>query len=402
MVCGFGTGKTWGGCAALNKHVWEWPKVNSGYFAPTYPHIRDIFYPTIEEVAFDWGLRVEIRTGDKEVHFYSGRQYRSTTICRSMDNPATIVGFKIGHALIDEFDLLAMQKALLAWRKIIARMRYNVPGLRNGIDVATTPEGFRATYELFVKNPRNKPALKSSYGIVHGSTYENEKNLPDDYIQSLVDAYPPQLIQAYLNGQFVNLNSGAVYPDFSRTLNHTNEVIKEGEQLHVGMDFNVNRMAAAVSVIRDGLPLTLAEIVKVRDTPAMIIALKEKYGKHQITVYPDASGQARKTVNSTASDHTLLRDAGFTVLVNPSNPLIRDRVMAVNGMILNAAGERRWKINTDNCPHITDLIERQAYDINGDPEKDGTEDPIDATGYFLAHRYPVMRNTANRIQTLGR
>jgi hypothetical protein len=31
------------------------PKINQGYFAPTYPQIRDIFYPTIEEVAFDWG-----------------------------------------------------------------------------------------------------------------------------------------------------------------------------------------------------------------------------------------------------------------------------------------------------------------------------------------------------------
>jgi hypothetical protein len=30
--------------------MWEHPKINQGYFAPTYPQIRDI-YPTIEEVA---------------------------------------------------------------------------------------------------------------------------------------------------------------------------------------------------------------------------------------------------------------------------------------------------------------------------------------------------------------
>jgi len=401
MVCGFGTGKTWGGSSALCKHVWEWPRINSGYFAPTYSHIRDIFYPTIEEVAFDWGLRVDIKTSDKEVHFYSGSKYRSTTICRTLDNPSNIVGFKIGHGLIDEFDLLPTPKAMLAWRKILARMRYNVDGLKNGIDIATTPEGFRATYDLFVKAIRDKPSLASSYGIVHGSTYDNEKNLPDDYIQSLVDSYPPQLIQAYLKGQFVNLNSGSVYPNFDRLLNHTNETIKPHEQLHVGMDFNVNRMAAIIHVIRDGLPLALAEITKVADTPAMIKLLTERYENHKITVYPDASGQSRKTVNSTETDHTLIRSAGFTLLVNPANPAIRDRVMSMNAMFCNGSGERRYKVNTDNCPNYTELLEKQAYDVNGQPEKDNTEDPIDAGGYFIAHRYAIAKRIAKAVKLSG-
>ncbi len=401
MVCGFGTGKTWGGSAAIAKHVWEWPRINSGYFAPTFPHIRDIFYPTIEEVAFDWGLRVEIREGNKEVHYYSGKRYRSTTICRSMDNPGNIVGFKIGHALLDEFDLLALQKALLAWRKVQARMRYNVSGLRNGIDIATTPEGFKATYQLFVKAVRDNPKLASSYGLVHGSTYQNEKNLPDDYIQSLLDSYPPQLISAYLRGQFVNLNSGSVYPNFDRKLNHTSEQIKEHEPLHVGMDFNVNRMAAVIHVVRDGKPLALGELTKLPDTPAMINALQERYKGHHITVYPDASGNSRKTVNSTETDHTLLRAAKFTLLTNPANPAIRDRVMSMNAMFCNAAGDRRYKVNTDLCPVYTELLERQAYDTNGMPEKDGTEDPVDAGGYFIAHRYAIAQRIATAMKLSG-
>lgn len=81
-----------------------------GYFAPTYPQIRDIFYPTVEEVAHDWGLNVKINEGNKEVHFYAGRQYRGTTICRSMEKPQTIVGFKIGNALIDELDVMPAKR----------------------------------------------------------------------------------------------------------------------------------------------------------------------------------------------------------------------------------------------------------------------------------------------------
>ena len=74
--------------------------------------------------AADWGLNVKINEGNKEVHFYYGRQYRGTTICRSMEKPQTIVGFKIGNALVDELDILPKEKARTAWRKIIARMRY--------------------------------------------------------------------------------------------------------------------------------------------------------------------------------------------------------------------------------------------------------------------------------------
>ncbi|HBO2681771.1 TPA: terminase family protein, partial [Pseudomonas aeruginosa] len=231
FVAGFGSGKTWVGSAGICKHVWEWPGINSGYFAPTYAQIKDIFFPTIEEVAADWGLRVRLKESDKEVDFYAGRQYRSTTICRSMEKPQTIVGFKIGHALVDELDVLAKVKAQHAWRKIIARMRYKVDGLRNGVDVATTPEGFKFVHQQFVKQLREKPELRDRYGMIQASTYDNEANLPDDYIDSLLGDYPEQLIAAYLRGQFVNLTSGTIYTAYDRTLNASQETVQPGETL---------------------------------------------------------------------------------------------------------------------------------------------------------------------------
>lgn len=220
-------------------------------------------------MAYEWGLRVEIRQADKEVHFYSGRQYRGTTICRSMEKPASIVGFKIARALVDEIDTLPATKAEQSWRKIIARLRQKFDGL-NGADIATTPEGFGFTYQTFVKALRDKPELADMYGLVQASTYDNAANLPDDYIASLLASYPPQLIQAYLQGKFVNLTSGTVYHAYSRTLNGTHERINDGEPLHIGMDFNVGKMAAVVHVARDGQPLALEEIVDGYDTPDMI------------------------------------------------------------------------------------------------------------------------------------
>lgn len=404
FVAGFGSGKTWVGGSALCQHAWEWPKVNSGYFAPTYAQIRDIFYPTIEEVAYDWGLTTDIHESNKEVHLYSGSRYRSTILCRSMEKPGDIVGFKIGKALIDELDVMKAHKAAIAWRKIIARMRYNADGLRNGIDVTTTPEGFKFVYQQFVKALRDKPELNELYGLVQASTYDNAKNLPDDYIPSLRASYPPQLIEAYIRGQFTNLASGSVYPNFDRVKNHTPEQIKPGEALHIGMDFNVLNMTAEVSVIRDGLPLTLAELTKVRDTPAMAQLLKERYldQKHPVTVYPDASGHNTSSKNASESDLSILRQAGFTVTVNTTNPAVRDRVNAVNAITLNDKGERRWKINTDNCPVLAEAQEQQAYDINGEPDKStGHDHPNDAVGYFLVKRYPITKQSVQKVQILG-
>jgi len=392
FVAGFGSGKTWVGCSSLCDKSWEFPKVPLGYFAPTYPQIRDIFFPTIDEVAFDWGLKTKIYESNKEVDIYYGRQYRSTIICRSMEKPQTIVGFKIGHALIDELDVMPTIKAQQAWRKIIARMRVKHPGLINGIDVATTPEGFKFTHQQFVKEANLTPTKRALYGMIQASTYDNEANLPDDYISSLFESYPPQLISAYLKGQFVNLTSGAVYPDFDRKLNHTDAEIQPNEPLIIGMDFNVLKMAAVVYVIRDGRPMALDELVGGRDTPTMATLLNERFPFHDMTVIPDASGQATSSKGASESDHAILRKAGFRVEADGVNPAIKDRINAVNALILNADGERTLLVNTNKCPRFTETLEQQVYDDFGLPDKKSGLDHVgDAGGYPLAKRFPIVK-----------
>lgn len=396
FVGGFGSGKTWVGGAAQCEHFWEHPRANLGYFAPTYAQIRDIYYPTFEEVAAQYGFRVKINQGNHEIHVHRGRWYHGTIICRSLEKPETIIGFKIARGLVDELDVMKPDKARLAWRKAIARLRLRFDGL-NGLDVTTTPEGFRFVYHQWVKEVREKPELAALYGMVQASTYDNEMNLPEDYIPSLRASYPPQLIEAYIKGQFTNLASGNVYPNFDRRLNHTSAAIAEKESLHVGMDFNVLNMHAEVSVIRDGRPMTLAELTGVRDTPTMARMLKERYVDkgHAVAVYPDASGQNTSTKNASESDLSILKQTGLTIRVNSTNPAVRDRVNAVNAMVLNDQGERRWLINTDACPVLTEALEQQAWDTSGEPDKTtGHDHPNDAAGYFLVHRWPIVKRIA--------
>jgi hypothetical protein len=157
--------------------------------------------------------------------------------------------------------------------------------------------------------------------------------------------------------------AGSVYPEFDRHLNATSETIKNGEGLHIGLDFNVTKMAAVVHVLRNDEPHAVDELTGVFDTPAMIQLLKSRYTGQKIFIYPDASGNNRKSQNASESDIVLLKQAGFMIMVNPLNSAVKDRVLAMNKLI----GERKYRVNPDTCPELVESLERQAYDKNGEP-----------------------------------
>jgi len=400
FVGGYGSSKTYTGCMAICTHFWEWPGINQGYFAPTYSHIRDIFYPTIEEVSESMGLSVDVKEGNKEVHFYSGGVLRGTIICRSLDRPESIIGFKIGHAMIDELDVLPIHKARTAWRKVIARMRFKIDGLKNGIDVTTTPEGFKYVYQIFYKNPQENHLLKKNYGLVQASTYDNEKNLPEDYIPSLIEAYPSELIDAYINGQFTNLTSGTVYRNYGRVSHNSKETIQPREPLYIGMDFNVQHMAATVYVKRGEIWHIVAELKDVFDTPDIIKIIQSKWqsNNHPITIYPDASGNSRKSVNANESDIALLRQARFQVKNYLSNPTVKNRVLAAN----KAFEDKKVLVNFAECPTVASCLEQQCYDKNGEPDKvSGFDHQNDATTYPIAFEMPIKTRKATAFNPMG-
>jgi len=386
FVGGFGSSKTFSGCLDLLIFAGKNPKTRQGYFAPTYSDIKDIFFPTIEEAAQMMGFTVDIKVGNKEVHLYRGRLYYGTIICRSMDNPASIVGFKIARALVDEIDILPKDKANTAWNKIVARLRLKLDGIENGISVTTTPEGFKFVYSKFAEDPT------ASYSMVQASTYENEEYLPDDYIETLIETYPSELINAYIMGEFVNLTAGTVYNAYNRVTHRSSETIQEKEPLRIGMDFNVTNMSAVVYVLRGKVWHAVDELKGIYDTPAMITTIKERYPDHNIRVYPDASGGSRKTVDASTSDISLLEQAGFTVYANKSNPLVKDRVLSTN----KAFSSGLLLINDTMCSEYSRCMEQLAYDKNGAPDKSSNIDHLpDAGTYPIAYELPIIRPVAN-------
>lgn len=402
FLAGYGSGKSLTMAVNIINDL-SYPGANIGAYAPTYDLLGLIMIPYVEEFLTINEIPYKLNKVKKIINV----EGHGDIIFRSMDNPSTIVGYQVFRSHIDELDILDTNKAKIAWEKIIARNRqkvyvrddygYRIPigkmngkvvfeTFMNGVSAYTTPEGFKFCYEKWEKNP------EESYAIIRASTYSNAHNLPDDYIDTLLKNYPAELVEAYINGEFVNLTGGHCYPSFDREENHSNETIKPGDVLYVGMDFNVLKGSSIIHVLRDGIPHAVDEIHNAFDTDEQIAYLKENYSDHIIKVYPDASSKNRTASNTTETDLDKLYAAGFDVMEIHVNPPIKERVFSLSAMIKNGKGERRYFVNTSMCPEYTQCLEQQIWGDNGLPDKKaGLDHKPDAAGYYIHYEFPIVQ-----------
>ena len=379
FVGGFGSGKTE---ALINRCLLkkiQYPKLNVAFYEPTYDLIRMIAWPRFEEKLNELGCSYVLVKNPTNVITIEGY---GQIIFRSMDSPQRIVGYQVADSFVDELDTMKRDDAAYAWRQIVARCRQvKTDSEVNTTAVATTPEGFRFVYEQWEQRKRE------GYELYRAPTRSNPY-LPADYIDGLKATYPEHLLEAYLEGQFVNLTSGTVYGSFVRATHHSDDVVTGKESLHIGLDFNVGNMSAVVHVLRDNCPIAVDELTGGLDTPEMITTLQARFVGHQIYIYPDASGAGRRSNNAQESDIYLLKKAGFKVIAPKKNPPVRDRVNAMN----SAFSSKGYKVNTLTCPSLTRCYEQQAYDKNGDPDKSqGLDHLPDAAGYFISQQFPLIK-----------
>jgi len=70
------------------------------------------------------------------------------------------------------------------------------------------------------------------------------------------------------------------------------------------------------------------------------------------------------------------------------NPAVKDRILAAN----RAFEQGLIKINARGCPEFVRCLEQQAYDRNGEPDKQSGHDHLnDAGTYVIAYEMPVRK-----------
>ena len=389
LVCGFGAGKTY---ALVSKAI-ILASMNIGcisaIFEPTSPMVRDILIRTLNELLEQWQVPFTFRASPLPEYQLQFKEGIHTILLRTILTYQRLRGQNLSAVGFDEADTVNKRDAEQAMNMALARLR---SGNVQQFYATTTPEGHSWAFDTFEKN------AKEDTRLIRAKTSDNPF-LPEGFIDSLLENYPPQLIQAYLNGNFCNLTSGQVYSRFSREKHLINELPfpLENEVLKIGIDFNVMNCNAVVAVTTGGKLIVVDEIVRQQDTDALAREIKRRYGNNKIFVYPDASGAARSTINASKTDIAILEGYGFTNMALRSNPPIKDRVQTLQAVLENSKGHIRMSIYS-KATRLIECLELQSYDEKtGDPDKQNGYDHLnDALGYLCYREFNMIYSRAGQ------
>ena len=389
LSAGYGAGKTRSLCAkAVQLAV-----MNAGFtgavMEPTGSLIRDIWQADFEQFLENYEIPYSYRASPLPEYILHLPMGDTKILCRSFENWSRIIGLNLAFVLADEIDTVSPTVCDREFPKILGRLR---SGNVRQFGAASTPEGFRWMWNTFGSDSAQS---REDRKLIRMRTRDNPY-LPDDFIERMQANYDPSLLQAYLEGSFVNLNTGQVYDRFDRKKHVSTIVLDTSDEiLRVGIDFNIGNMSAVLGV-RIGTKLVIIdEIHKCHDTDALAQEILRRYPQRTICVYPDSSGGNRST-NATLTDINILTNYGFKNMSPRSNPPVRDRISSVQALLENGKGEVRLQISP-HCKRLIECLELQSYTEKGDPDKDSGYDHInDALGYLVWREFNPLHMRAGR------
>ena len=387
LITGYGGGKSYSLC----QKALDLAHRNAGYkgllLEPNAPLLYDILVPEWERTLEEYGVPYDLKKSPNynyTLHFPEGD---TLVMLRSFENWERLIGVNAAFIGVDEVDTVKQDIAERAVQKLQGRLR---AGNVRQMFFTTTPEGFKWAYDFFVTGAH--PTKR----MIQASTEDNIF-LPQDFIDSLYEMYPANLIRAYLHGEFVNLTGNVVYEYFD----HDRHVIEPSEieydhsdEILVGMDFNVGGCVAVAAIEdSDTGELYVIDTLIEHDTFRMGQKLLMEYGSYaDIIIHPDASGGNMST-NSSKTDLDILNDEfGFMINAPKKNPYIADRVLSTNNMFRK---NKLFIVQNEANKFLIDALEMQVYDEKGKPEKSdkhpSRDDANDSLGYLVSRRYPVRK-----------
>ena len=388
MLGGVGRGKTTAFCVFALNQCAKNPGKTILLAEPTYPMIRDVLQPTFESVLRQAGFDYEYTATATKYRVYWKNGW-CDVIMRSAENYMRWAGLNLAAGGIDEADQLRDDRA---WKMLLSRLRDGNTLTAFG---SGTPEGFKFVYKYWGDNPRE------GYKLIRGKTTDNVM-LPEEFIKSLKDNYDENLLRAYLNGEFVNLQQGQTFYQFNRSENVKANTYNPALPIRIAIDFNVIPCAASLLHYTDNVSPKVqvfdevelhhgggAEII----TERMVQEIKGRYPNNQYIAYPDPAGGARHT-SALYTDHDILRQGGFEVRVKPQAPRVTDSVNAVN-----KAFEKNIIIDPRCKGLITDL--EMTANKTGTREIDKSNKDrthfSDGFRYFVDFEMPIIKPTFGSI-----
>ncbi len=308
----------------------------------------------------------------------------SRILFRSLEDFERLRGTNLAWFGIDELTYTSEE----VWLRLESRLRD--PKASNLCGFAVwTPKGFDWVYKRFIRN------RVEGYEVVLAKAYENRyvlDKIPDFY-ERLKSSYDQRFFDQEVLGEYLNINSGAVYSAFDRERNVRAVAVDTTRPLFWTLDFNVDPMCSLIAQRKGEEIQVLDEIVLSRaSTRDACEEFKRRFPNHQagVCVYGDATGSRLQTAGT--NDYRIVREylaeSGYeraTFRVPASNPFVRERIQLMNSKLLSANGDSLLFISP-RCKELIADMEEVTYKADSmviDKDRDSKRTHLsDALGYL--------------------
>lgn len=316
----------------------------------------------------------------------------------ALEEPSAIYGYSVFGAWCDELDELPTDIAMEAVKSVNDRVRQQIEGMRSPfICFATTSQGLKGLYQTVMHFKKSG----IGYTLIRARTKDNIY-LPEDYVKNLYSIYNEKEVACLLEGQFVSIDSGLVFPDYHPDVNKLDvdlyDYVRDNSlPVYIGQDFNGFGNNAVAFAIISGAIVAIKdyEFPDIRRAPEVF---RYDFPTSEILWIPDM----------TYKEHFVefkkeLRVFNIKIAYRSCNPLVGDRNFACNKLFV----AQRLFI----CPMCkgmeNTLMTWQKDPKTGQPSKGGKGAPDhkgDCMGYVVHYLLswkrelkPLYRVTLERL-----
>lgn len=281
-------------------------------------------------------------------------------------------------SFVDELDELDTQTAMAVVKSINDRTRQQIEGMRSCFIMFTTSsQGLKGTYQTVMHF--NKSNI--GYVLIRARTKDNIY-LPPDYIKNMYSIYNEKERDCLLEGKFVSIDSGLIFPDYDPKNNKLDldlyDFVRNNPEytIYIGQDFNGFGNNAVAFTVLEGSIIAIKdyEFPDIRRAPEVF---RYDFPENRIVWVPDMT--YKEHFSEFKKELKIFK---IDLALRSCNPLVGDRNFACNKLFV----AQRLFI----CPMCkgmeTTLLTWQKDPRTGQPSKGGKGAPDhkgDCLGYVV-------------------
>lgn len=347
------------------------------YCAPTYGMARNIIFEPLKQKLTDLRWVKKINETRMEIQLVNG----SLIMLRGAENYDSLRGTGVDFLVMDEMADIKPE----AWTEVL-RPTLSAQKPPGSAMFVSSPKGMNHFKDLYDLGKTQKEWDSFQFTTLDGG------NVPPEEVEAAKRDLSEKVFRQEYLATFETY-SGLIYYNFD--LEHSVKEWKPEElkQVFLFCDFNVNPIVGAVAIRTEtGIHIIDEIVIYGSNTEELANEMKARYPTQQVIAFPDPAGAARSTKSGGRTDHSILQNAGFKLQVRPRHPAVKDRINAVNSLLLNTNNERRLFVDP-KCRNVIRCMSRQTYkEGTVQPDKESGYDHMnDAVGYGVEFLFPVTR-----------